>query len=117
MDLAVEAEDDGQGGLAARRIDAALRSSARSAAESAGDRLRLRVLGQVVEVSALTLTDSLQLGDWVVVTGLRDHRGAIQAANVALTDSQEAVVTGPVSRDGRVGGRCCASQVRRRTRA
>jgi len=103
--VAVEAEDDGQGGLVARRIDAAFALVGPiSGAESAGDRLRLRVLGQVVEASALTLTDSLRPGDWVVVTGLRDHRGAIQAANVARTDSREAVATGPVSRDGRVAG-------------
>ena len=103
--VAVEAKDDGQGGFVARRIDAAFALVGPiSGAESAGDRLRLRVLGQVVEVSALTLTDSLRLGDWVVVTGLRDHRGTIQAANVARTDSREAVVTGPVSRDGRVAG-------------
>lgn len=103
--VAVEAEDDGQGGFVARRIDAAFALVGPiSGAESAGDRLRLRVLGQVVEVSALTLTDSLRLADWVVVTGLRDHRGTIQAANVARTDSREAVVTGPVSRDGRVAG-------------
>ena len=103
--VAVEAEGDGQGGFVARRIDAAFALVGPiSGAESAGDRLRLRVLRQVVEVSALTLTDSLRLGDWVVVTGLRDHRGTIQAANVARTDSREAVVTGPVSLDGRVAG-------------
>ncbi len=42
--VAVEAKDDGQGGLAARRIDAAFALVGPiSEAESAGDRLRLRV--------------------------------------------------------------------------
>ncbi|RPH11312.1 MAG: hypothetical protein CBC49_009605 [Alphaproteobacteria bacterium TMED89] len=103
--VAVEAQEDGQGRLLARRIDAtyALVGPISSAAPFE-DRLRLIVLGQAVEVSPLNVTDNLRPGDWVVVTGLRDHRGAIQAANVALTSSREAVVTGPVSRDGRVAG-------------
>lgn len=103
--VAVEAQEDATGTLQASRIDAAF-ALVGPIERSRMDRGRLilHVLKQVVVVSELSEVPDLRLGDWVVVTGLRDHRGHIQAANVATTDSREAVITGPVSDSGRVAG-------------
>lgn len=103
--VAVEATEAADGTLYASRVDAtlALVGPISRIVQRKG-RFALIILGQRVIVSALTDVGSVGLGDWVTVTGLRDHRGNIQAANVQATDSREAVVTGRVKANGRVSG-------------
>ena len=103
--VAVEAVTDADGTLQATRIDATFALVGPvEAVETGRSRTLLRVLGQQVELSELTDASGLLPDAWVVVTGLRDHRGTIQAAHVQPTDGRDAVVTGPVTSDGRVAG-------------
>ncbi len=103
--VAVEAVQAADGTFTASRIDAtfALLGPISQIGKSQGLWI-LKVLGQYVILPSFTETMTLRSGDWVVVTGLRDHRGIIQAANVQQTTSREAIVTGPVTRNGRVAG-------------
>ncbi|MGB1161382.1 MAG: DUF5666 domain-containing protein [Alphaproteobacteria bacterium] len=103
--VAVQAVEGADGALQATRIDAtfALVGPISQIAQHQG-RWIVVILGQRVVVSALTEVGNVAVGDWVTVTGLRDHRGNIQAANILATNTREAVVTGLVSADGSVAG-------------
>lgn len=103
--VAIEAFQAADGRLYASRIDASLALVGPIDRISQGrGRWALSILGQTVIVSSLTDSSALAVGEWVVVTGLRDHRGNIQAANIQQTAGREAIITGPVSADGRVAG-------------
>ena len=103
--VAVEAVERADGTLEARRVDAtfALVGPISQIAQYKGRWIFL-VLGQRVVVSSLTDVVGVRAGDWVTITGLRDHRGNIQAANILPTNSREAMVTGRVSANGSVAG-------------
>ena len=103
--VAIEAFEAADGSLQASRIDASLALVGPIDHMDQGrGRWALSILGQKVIVSSLTDSSALGIGDWVVVTGLRDHRGHIQAANIQPTSRRDAVITGAVSSDGTVAG-------------
>lgn len=103
--VAIEAFEAADGSLQASRIDASLALVGPIDHMDQGrGRWALSILGQKVIVSSLTDSSALGIGDWVVVTGLRDHRGHIQAANIQPTSTRDAVITGAVSSDGTVAG-------------